>query len=77
MTQSCYCFLEEDFSNNEVLFLRNGINEIHQAKVFLDKYQPKNQVYFYNEIYNQYVGKTNEITFNKKVYIDEVFKVCK
>ena len=66
-------FLEDDFTNNELLFLRNGINELHQAKIFLDNYQPKNKEYFYNEIYNQYVAKTNEITFDKKSLSEEEF----
>ncbi len=66
-------FLEEDFTKNEILFLKNGISELNQAKVFLDKYLPKSKQYFYDEIYNKYVKRTEELTLDKKRLTDDDF----
>ncbi len=51
-------FLEKDFTNNEILFLRNGILELFSAKLFLDNHTPKDKNYFFNEIH-----KENEIRY--------------
>ncbi len=66
-------FLEEDFTKNEILFLKNGINELNKAKIFLDNYNPKSKQYFYDEIYNKYVKRTEELTLDKKRLTDDDF----
>lgn len=68
-------FLEEDYTKNEILFLKNGISELNQAKIFLDNYLPKSKQYFYDEIYNEYVKKTHELTLDRKRLTDEDFLI--
>jgi hypothetical protein len=59
-------YLEKDFTNSEILFLKNGIQELFKAKLFLDNYTPKDKKYFYEKIYNEYVNKTNELSFKNE-----------
>jgi hypothetical protein len=46
-------YLEKDFTNSEILFLKNGIQELFKAKLFLDRYTQKDKNYFYNKIYEE------------------------
>jgi hypothetical protein len=66
-------FLEADYTRNEILFLKNGIIELNKAKIFLDNYIPKTKQYFYDEIYNEYFKRTEELTLDKKRLADDDF----